>query len=162
MVESSLFLLVLVIIVSLIFDYINGFSDTANSIATCIATRALSVRSAVLMAAVLNFIGAMVSTKVAATIGEGIVDPYNITQLVILTGVIGAISWGLITWFFSIPSSSSHAIIGGIIGAVVAHSHFSELKWMGIKKIILALVISPTLGSCLTVIVCKSTIENKH
>jgi inorganic phosphate transporter, PiT family len=147
MLENSLALLILVISSSLLFDYINGFNDTANAIATCVSTRALSIRSAVIMAAVLNFIGALVSTKVAATIGKGIVDPNSITQFVILAGVSGSIIWGLITYYFAIPSSSSHAIIGGLIGAVVAHSHnFASLHWVGIRKIILSLVISPILG----------------
>lgn len=146
MLETSLFVLIAVIAISLIFDYINGFNDAANAIATCVSTRALSIRWAIVMAVGLNFLGAMVSTKVAATIGRDIVDPAHITQLVILTGVSSAILWGLITWFFAIPSSSSHAVIGGIIGAVVAHSGSAGLHWIGIKKIVLALVLSPIIG----------------
>lgn len=149
MLELSLILLILVVIASLVFDFINGFNDTANSIATCVSTRALSIRSAVIMSAVLNFAGAMLSTKVAATIGNGIVDPINITQLVILAGVLGAIFWGLFTWYFAIPSSSSHALIGGIMGAVVAHEHFRALHWHGIKIIVLSLVLSPIIGMIL-------------
>lgn len=146
MLDSALLLLFLVIAAALIFDFINGFHDTANAIATCISTRALSVRSAILMAAVLNFIGAMISTKVAATIGKGIVDPSNVTQMVVLAGIFGAIIWDLITWYYGLPSSSSHAIIGGIMGAVIAHAGVSALHWAGLKKIILALVLSPIIG----------------
>src|SRR5919108_2833549 len=145
--EATLFMLVAVVGAALVFDYINGFHDTANAIATCVSTRALSVRSAILMAAFLNFAGAMISTKVAATIGKGIVDAANITQMVVLAGVLGAIIWDLITWYYGLPSSSSHAIIGGIMGAVFAHAGLSALKWAGLKNIILALVISPIVGT---------------
>src|SRR5512133_1290199 len=146
MLEPAFLMLCLVILAALVFDFINGFHDTANAIATCISTRALSVRSAILMAAVLNFVGAMISTKVAATIGKGIVDPNNITQMVVLAGIFGAIIWDLITWYYGLPSSSSHAIIGGIMGAVIAHAGVSALHWAGLKKIILALVLSPIIG----------------
>lgn len=146
MLETSLLVLTLVIIAALIFDYVNGFNDTANAIATCVSTRALSIRTAVIMAALLNLLGALISTKVAATIGKGIVDPGNITLVVILAGVVGAIVWGITTWFFAIPSSSSHALIGGIMGASVAHSGFASLHWSGIKLIVLALIITPIIG----------------
>src|SRR5512136_1183889 len=98
MLDVTLILFLLVVLSALVFDFINGFHDTANAIATCISTRALSVRSAILMAAVLNFAGAMISTKVATTIGKGIVDPGNVTQTVVLAAIIGAIVWNLITW----------------------------------------------------------------
>jgi inorganic phosphate transporter, PiT family len=146
MLNIALLTLILVIALSLIFDYINGFNDTANAIATCVSTRALSIRSAVIMAAILNFVGAMISTKVATTIGRDIVDANIITQVVILSGVCAAIFWGLTTWYFRIPSSSSHAIIGGIIGAATAHASIHSLHWLGIRKIILSLIISPILG----------------
>ena len=144
--DAILVMLVLVIVAALIFDYVNGFHDTANAIATCVSTRALSVKWAILMAAVLNFAGAMISTKVAATIGKGIVDANNITQMVVLAGVTGAIIWDLITWYYGLPSSSSHAIIGGLMGAVIAHAGTAALHWAGLNKIILALLISPILG----------------
>jgi PiT family inorganic phosphate transporter len=147
MLDPAFVMLCLVILAALLFDYINGFHDTANAIATCISTRALSVKAAILMAAVLNFAGAMISTKVATTIGKGIVDASNVTQMVVLAGVTGAIIWNLITWYYGLPSSSSHAIIGGIMGAVFAHAGLSALKWDGLKKIILALIISPILGT---------------
>ncbi len=146
MLESTLLLLFLVIAAALVFDFINGFHDTANAIATCISTRALSIKAAILMAAGLNFAGAMVSTKVAATIGKGIVDKDNVTQMVVLAGITGAIIWDLITWYYGLPSSSSHAIIGGVMGAVIAHAGVSALHWAGLQKIILALVLSPIVG----------------
>jgi len=144
--DVMLMMLVLVIAAALLFDYIDGFHDTANAIATCVSTRALSVRSAIIMAAGLNFVGAMISTKVAATIGKGIVDASSITQMVVLAGVTGAIIWNLITWYYGLPSSSSHAIIGGILGAVIAHAGMAAPHWAGLKKIVLALLISPILG----------------
>lgn len=144
--ETTMIMLVLVVIAALVFDYINGFHDTANAIATCVSTRALSVRNAIIMAAVLNFAGAMISTKVAKTIGKGIVDANEVTQMVVLAGVLGAIVWNLITWYYGIPSSSSHAIIGGLVGAVIAHSGASVLHWAGLKKIVLSLIFSPILG----------------
>ena len=149
MVDPAFIMLCLVILAALVFDYINGFHDTANAIATCVSTRALSVRTAIIMAATLNFAGAMISTKVAATIGKGIVDGSNITQMVVLAGIIGAIVWDLITWYYGLPSSSSHAIIGGIIGAVFAHAGLSAIKWGGLKMIILALILSPILGTAI-------------
>jgi len=147
MLEPAFVMLCLVILAALLFDYINGFHDTANAIATCISTRALSVKSAIMMAALLNFAGAMISTKVATTIGKGIVDSSNVTQMVVLAGITGAIVWDLITWYYGLPSSSSHAIIGGIIGAVFAHAGIGALKWAGLNKIITALILSPILGT---------------
>jgi len=147
MLEPAFLMLCLVIVAALVFDYINGFHDTANAIATCISTRALSVRAAIIMAAVLNFAGAMISTKVATTIGKGIVDSSNVTQMVVLAGILGAIVWNLITWYYGLPSSSSHAIIGGISGAVIAHAGVTALKWAGLKKIVMSLIFSPILGT---------------
>ncbi|MBI5418915.1 MAG: inorganic phosphate transporter [Deltaproteobacteria bacterium] len=145
--ESSFALLALVIFAALAFDFINGFHDTANAIATCISTRAISIRNAILMAAGLNFLGALVSTHVAATIGKGIVDPSNVTQVVVLSALAGAIFWDLLTWRYGIPASSSHAIIGGLIGAAVADRGVGVLKWEGITKILAAIVISPLAGT---------------
>jgi len=153
MLDVTFLMLVLVIGAALAFDYINGFHDTANAIATCVSTRALSVRSAIVMAAVLNFTGAMISTKVAATIGKGIVDAADVTQMVVLAGVMGAIIWDLITWYYGLPSSSSHAIIGGLMGAVVAHAGTAALHWSGLKKIVLSLVLSPVIGTLVGFIV---------
>jgi len=147
MLETPLILLGLVVITALAFDFINGFHDTANAIATCISTRALSIRSAIVMAAGLNFVGALVSTHVATMIGKGIVDPGFVSQTVVLSALIGAIFWDLVTWRYGIPSSSSHAIIGGIIGAVIASRGVGVLKWGGISKILAAIVISPVAGT---------------
>ena len=147
--DATLLLLILVITAALIFDYVNGFHDTANAIATSVSTRALSVKTAITMAALLNFVGAMASTKVATTIGKGIVDPQNVTQMVVLAGVLGAIIWNIITWYFGLPSSSSHAIIGGLIGGVIAHAGMSEFHLAGLKKIITALILSPILGTAM-------------
>src|SRR3954469_22194722 len=132
--DPTMILLVSVIAAALIFDYVNGFHDTANAIATSVSTRALSIRSAITLAAVLNFAGAMVSTKVATTIGKGIVDPTDATQMVVLAGVTGAIIWDLVTWYYGLPSSSSHAIIGGLLGAAMAHAGTAHLHFAGLKK----------------------------
>jgi inorganic phosphate transporter, PiT family len=146
MLENSLILLISVIAITIIFDFINGFNDAANAIATCISTRALSIKTAVIMAAILNLAGAVISTKVATTIGTDIIDATHITQIVLLAAVSAAIFWGIFTWYFGIPSSSSHALIGGIVGAAAANSGFATLHWSGLKLIILALVLSPILG----------------
>src|SRR6476659_744528 len=124
--------LVAVVVVALFFDFTNGFHDTANSIATSVSTRALSPRTAVALAAVLNFAGAFVSIKVAATIAKGIVDPATITLNVVLAGLVGAITWNLITWYLGLPSSSSHALIGGTLGAAIAATGFSVVEWSGL------------------------------
>ena len=145
--DTPLILLGLVIIAALGFDFINGFHDTANAIATSISTRALSIRNAILMAAGLNFLGAFISTHVATTIGKGIVDPSDVTQIVVLSALGGASFWDLGTWHYGIPASSSHAIIGGLIGAVVAARGFHPLQWGGISKILIAIVVSPVVGT---------------
>lgn len=145
--ESSFALVALVTVTALAFDFINGFHDTANAIATCISTRALSIRNAILMAAGLNFVGALISTHVATTIGKGIVDPSQVTQVVVLAALAGAIFWDLLTWHYGIPSSSSHAIIGGLIGAVIADRGAGVLKWEGVTKILAAIVLSPMAGT---------------
>jgi len=147
MADTPEILLGLVILSALAFDFINGFHDTANAIATCISTRALSVRSAIVMAAGLNFLGALVSTHVATTIGKGIVDPAYVSQIIVLGALAGAIFWDLLTWRYGIPSSSSHAIIGGLIGAVLAARGTDPLQWDGITKILAAIVVSPVGGT---------------
>ena len=145
--DDSLLLLVAVVVVALFFDFTNGFHDTANSIATTVSTRAMSPRAAVLMAAVLNFLGAFVSLKVAATVATGIVDADAITLDVVLAGLVGAITWNLITWSLGLPSSSSHALIGGILGAAVAASGFGVVKWKGLEdKVLIPSLLAPFLG----------------
>src|ERR671923_781720 len=134
--------------VALFFDFTNGFHDTANSIATSVSTRALSPRAAVLSAAVLNFIGAFFFFKVAATVAKGIVNPDAITLKIVLAGLVGAITWNLITWYLGLPSSSSHALIGGIAGsAVAATGGFGVIKWDGLKeKVLIPSLLAPLLG----------------
>ncbi|MCO5297351.1 MAG: inorganic phosphate transporter [Fimbriimonadaceae bacterium] len=140
-------LLVLVIVGALAFDYINGFHDTANAIATVVSTRVLTPLQAVMMAAVLNVAGAMVATHVAKTIAGGIVDPTQATEVVVLAAVVGAIGWNLITWVYGIPSSSSHALIGGLLGAAIAKGGVTIVTWNGVvDKVILPLVGSPIVG----------------
>jgi inorganic phosphate transporter, PiT family len=136
-----------VVAIALFFDFTNGFHDTANSIATSVSTRALSPRAAVLSAAVLNFLGAFASFKVAATIATGIVDQEIITLEVVLAGLVGAITWNLITWYVGLPSSSSHALIGGMIGSAVAAEGLNVIKWEGLwKKVLIPSLLAPFLG----------------
>jgi inorganic phosphate transporter, PiT family len=136
-----------VVAVALFFDFTNGFHDTANSIATSVSTKALSPRMAVLSAAVLNFFGAFVSFAVAATIAKGIVDQEIITLNIVLAGLVGAITWNLVTWYVGLPSSSSHALIGGMVGSAVAAEGFGVIKWSGLKeKVLVPSLIAPFLG----------------
>jgi inorganic phosphate transporter, PiT family len=136
-----------VVAVALFFDFTNGFHDTANSIATTVSTRAMTPRAAVAMAAVLNFAGAFVSLKVAATIANGIVDQSAITLDVVLAGLVGAITWNLITWYLGLPSSSSHALIGGILGSAVFASGWGVVNWEGLKdKVLIPSLLAPFLG----------------
>ncbi|MDQ3995222.1 MAG: inorganic phosphate transporter, partial [Actinomycetota bacterium] len=116
-----------VIAVALFFDFTNGFHDTANAIATSVSTRAVSPRVAVLGAAVLNFFGAFVSVEVAATVAKGIVEASFITPEIVLAGLVGAITWDLITWYLGLPTSSSHALIGGVAGSAVAAIGFDVM-----------------------------------
>lgn len=140
-------MLILIVILAVLFDYINGFHDTANAIATSVSTRAIKPRTAIMMAASLNFIGALVSTGVAETIGADLVlSPDLINSEVISAALVGAIIWNLATWYFGIPSSSSHALVGGVIGAVLVSVGVTALNLTGIGEIFLALVISPILA----------------
>ncbi|WP_071396074.1 inorganic phosphate transporter [Bacillus tuaregi] len=138
----------LVVICALAFDFINGFHDTANAIATAVSTKALKPRHAILMAAVMNFVGAMTFTGVAKAITKDIVDPFTLENgtLVILAALLAAIFWNLLTWYYGIPSSSSHAIIGSIAGAAIASAGFQSLNYSGFIKIIQALIISPIIA----------------
>jgi len=139
--------LVAVVAVALFFDFTNGFHDTANAIATSVSTRALSPRLAVLLAAVLNFLGAFVSLKVAATVATGIVNSEAITLDVVLAGLVGAITWNLITWYMGLPSSSSHALIGGIIGSAIAAAGWHVVLWGGLwHKVLKPSLLAPFLG----------------
>jgi PiT family inorganic phosphate transporter len=140
-------LLIAVVAVALFFDFTNGFHDTANSIATSVSTRALSPRAAVLSAAILNFLGAFASFEVAATIAKGIVDQEIMTLEIVLAGLVGAITWNLITWYLGLPSSSSHALIGGIAGSAIAAEGFGVVKWAGLReKVLIPSLVAPFLG----------------
>ncbi len=136
-----------VVAVALFFDFTNGFHDTANSIATSVSTGALSPRKAVASAAVLNFLGAFVSIAVAATIAKGIVDQEAMTLDIVMAGLVGAITWNLVTWFVGLPSSSSHALIGGMIGSAMAAEGPDVVQWQGIKdKVLIPSIVAPFLG----------------
>ena len=140
-------LLVLVIVFAIIFDYINGFHDAANAIATVVSTGVLPIRTAVILAGLLNFFGAVTGTAVAKTIASGFADPAIVTQTVVLAALVGACVWNLITWWYGIPSSSSHALIGALAGAVVAKAGFGAFKWNALyQKVLVPLVASPTIG----------------
>src|SRR5947209_3013206 len=127
-------LLVLVIAFALIFDFVNGFHDTANAIATVVSTRVLAPAAAILMAGVLNFAGALIATRVAKTIAGGLTEPHIATQTVVLAAVMGAIVWNLVTWHYGIPSSSSHALIGALCGAAYAHAGSGGVIWGGLRE----------------------------
>lgn len=140
-------LIVLVIFLALAFDFINGFHDTANAIATSVSTRVLSPAKAIIMAASLNFVGALMTTEVAHTIGKGIVDPQWINNEVLIAGLAGSIFWNLLTWYYGLPSSSSHALIGGVAGAVIASHGLGALEFKGLmEKIFIPLITSPIIG----------------
>ena len=140
-------ILVIVVGTALVFDFTNGFHDTANAVATSISTRALAPKTAVTMSAILNFIGAFISIEVAATVAGGIVDGELITTTVIFAGLIGAIVWNLVTWFFGLPSSSSHALIGGVVGAAFAASGADAIFGQGLlEKVIVPALVAPVVA----------------
>src|SRR4051794_27610487 len=146
-VDSGDVIVVLVVAVALVFDFTNGFHDTANAMATTIATGALRPRVAVGIAAVLNFVGAFISITVAATVAKGIVNAEVVTPTLVFAGLIGAITWNLVTWWFGIPSSSSHALIGGMIGAAIAAVGTSAVEGDGVlSKVIVPALIAPVLA----------------
>ncbi|MEK3731931.1 MULTISPECIES: inorganic phosphate transporter [Paenibacillus] len=146
--ETTMLVLGIVIFLALAFDFINGFHDTANAIATSVSTRALKPRTAILLAASMNFIGAMMFTGVAKTIGGSIADPADLDngiQVVIAT-LLSAIIWNLVTWWFGLPSSSSHALIGALAGAVFVGAGNDKLNYSGFTDIVLALILSPIIA----------------
>lgn len=138
--------LLIIVFLALSFDFINGFHDTANAIATVVSTGVLSARNAILMAGVLNFGGALMGTAVAITIAKGIADAQFVIPAVVVAALSAAIIWNLITWYFGIPSSSSHALVGGLAGAVVAHAGRGALHTTKLKEVATFLVVSPILG----------------
>ena len=143
----SLYLLALLIFLALVFDFMNGFHDAANAIATVVSTGVLKPQTAVAMAAFFNFVAIGVfHLKVASMIGKGTIDPHVIDHYVVFGALIGAITWNVVTWYFGLPSSSSHALIGGLVGAAVAKAGTDALIASGLIKIILFIVLSPLLG----------------
>lgn len=138
-------IIIIVVLLALIFDFINGFHDTANAIATSVSTKALTPRTAIMYAAVLNFVGAILFEGVAKNVGGSIANPFQIENglAVVSAALISAIAWNLITWYFGIPSSSSHTLIGSLAGAVIAGAGFSSIHWSGFNKIIIVLILSP-------------------
>ena len=140
----SVLLLVIVVVAATAFDFTNGFHDTANVVASSISTRALAPRTAITLASVLNFVGAFISLKVAATIATGIIDAGQVTETIAFAGLVGAIAWNLITWAYGLPSSSSHALIGGVIGAMLAAVGGGGVKFGGlVTKVILPALVAP-------------------
>jgi inorganic phosphate transporter, PiT family len=143
----ELALVIAVIAIALVFDYTNGFHDAANAIATSVSTRALTPRVALILAAVMNFVGAFLGTEVAETVGKGVIDPPSGTHglTVVLGALLGAISWNIITWYFGLPSSSSHALIGGLVGAAIVAG--TGVQWSGVlDKVVIPMVLSPGIG----------------
>lgn len=144
--QESFVLLLLVIVFALIFDFINGFHDAANAIATSVSTRVLTPRTAIVMAAVLNLVGALSGTAVAKMVGSGLVQPAAMTQITVVSTLLSAIIWNLITWYFGLPTSSSHALMASIVGAGVATAGTGVVLGAGIKKVLLAIIFSPFIG----------------
>src|SRR5580658_4214146 len=145
--------LVLVVVVALSFDFTNGFHDTGNAMATSIATKALEPRVAVALSGVLNLVGAFLSLAVAATIANGLVSTKLVTLTVVAAGLTGGIIWNLVTWLLGIPSSSSHALIGGVIGSTLAAAGGHAVKWHGLtSKVILPAVLSPIIAALVAAI----------
>src|SRR5438270_1495570 len=139
--------LVIVVATALAFDFTNGIHDTANVVATSISTRAMSPRLAVGFASILNFVGAFISLKVAATVAKGIVSSTDVTTTIIFAGLVGAIAWNLVTWYYGLPSSSSHALIGGVVGATFVAAGASAINGEGLlSKVIVPGLIAPTLA----------------
>jgi len=161
--ELALPLLIGLIAVALAFDFLNGLHDAANSIATVVATRLLSPLAAVGFAAFFNFAAYFLALrwpelhKVADTIGKGLIDKDLVTPAVVFGALVGAMFWNVVTWLKGIPSSSSHALVGGIIGAGVAHAGMSGIQWTGLNKTLIAIVLSPLLGLMLTMLIMLVT-----
>lgn len=143
---TALSLLALVVVAALVFDFINGFHDTANAIATVVSTGVLRPRTAILMAAVLNVLGAFLGTAVATTIGKDLLDPGSVNQQLVLAALLAAIAWNLFTWYFGIPSSSSHALVGGLLGAGLVAVGIGGINPTGVEKVVTALLVSPLFG----------------
>jgi PiT family inorganic phosphate transporter len=148
--HDSYFLLLCVIILAIIFDFINGFHDTANAIATSVSTRVLSPKVAVSMAAILNMVGALSGTAVAKTVGAGLVEVSCITQVTVISALVAAIVWDLTTWYLGLPTSSSHAILSGVVGAGIATAGTGVIIQKGVYKVLTGLILSPIIGFILS------------
>ncbi len=144
--SAGLFIVYLVVVLGLIFEFLNGFHDSANAIATVVATRVLRPLPAVLMAGTLNLVGALSGTAVAVTLGKGIVDPHSVSETTVAVALLGAALWDLITWYYGLPTSSSHALIFSLIGAAVATGGFSVVVLGGTLKTMVGIVYSPVIG----------------
>ncbi|MBI4285953.1 MAG: inorganic phosphate transporter [Chloroflexi bacterium] len=145
--SSSLIFIIFIIVIALVFDYTNGMHDAANSISTIVSTKVLTPRQAVLWAAFFNFVAFLIfGTAVAATIGKGMIDIKIVTPTVVLAGLVGSISWNMITWYFGLPSSSSHALIGGYAGAAIARGGLGVIIAAGWSKMLLFIVLAPVIG----------------
>lgn len=156
--DSSLYLVIATICIALFFDFLNGFHDAANSIAAIVSTRVLKPQWAVLWAAFFNFVAFLFfGVHVATTISIGLVQPDVINTHVIFAALLGAIFWNIITWYYGLPSSSSHALIGGLLGASIAHAGIAPLNWVGISKVLVAIVLSPLLGMVMGMILMVLT-----
>lgn len=148
-------LIIAVVLAALLFDFTNGWNDAANAIATVVSTRVLTPMAALGMAAALNIVGAFYSVAVAATVGKGIVDPNDVTMLVVLCALIGGIGWNTAMTALGLPISASHALIGGIVGSTVAHGGFGLIKTGGLQLIFVAMLLSPLLGGVLSYLIMK-------
>ena len=148
--HDTYFLLVCVIGLAIVFDFINGFHDTANAIATSVSTRVLSPKVAVSMAAILNMVGALSGTAVAKTVGAGLVEASCITQVTIISALIAAIVWDILTWYFGLPTSSSHAILSGVVGAGIATAGTGVIIQKGVYKVLAGFIFSPVIGFILS------------
>ena len=163
-VEMSLTVIVVLVLLALVFDFMNGFHDAANSIATIVSTGVLKPQHAVAWAAFFNVVAiAVFQLKVASTIGKGTIDPAIVDHYVVFGALIGAIAWNIITWYYGIPSSSSHALIGGLAGAAMAKAGTGSLVWAGIGKVVAFILIAPLLGFILggTLMVAVSWLANR-
>jgi PiT family inorganic phosphate transporter len=145
---TSNVILVIVVVTAVAFDFTNGFHDTANVVATAISTHAIGPRRAVALASLLNFVGAFISLKVATTIAKGFVATSSVTTTVVFAGLVGAIAWNLITWYYGLPSSSSHALIGGLVGAVIASTGVHAVNGSGLlSKLIVPAIVAPVVAA---------------
>lgn len=156
---NELVLIIILIALSLLFDFLNGFQDSANVVATMISSRAMTPRAALLIAAAANFVGPFLfGVAVAKTVGKEVADPASITIAVVLAALVSASLWNILTWYFGIPSSSSHALIGGIVGAVIVDSGFDVIHAEGLWKVGLALFLSPVIGFVVGLLVMRLTL----